>query len=293
MTDATPETASPCDTLTVAAIQMVSAPDVMTNLATAQRLIATAARDGARVVALPEYFCLMGHRDTDKLAHAEAATPPGERPDPRSPIQRMLSDAAAEHGIWVVGGTLPIAVDTRGMPAERVFNASCVFVPNGTLAARYDKLHLFRFDNGRESYDEARVLDAGQHPVAVHIDGWRIGLSICYDLRFPELYRQLMQPACDLLLVPAAFTHTTGLAHWELLLRARAVENQCYVAAPAQGGLHPNGRRTFGHSLVVDPWGTVVSCLDEGEGIVLARLERQRIAQVRQQLPALNHRRIG
>jgi nitrilase len=158
--------------------------------------------------------------------------------------------------------------------------------------ARYDKIHLFAFDNGRERYDEGRVLEAGSEAVAVDIEGWRVGLSICYDLRFPELYRCLMTPPCDLIVVPSAFTHTTGQAHWELLLRARAIENQCYVLAPAQGGLHENGRRTWGHSMLVDPWGKVLDCRPEGAGVVIGELERQRLADVRQQLPALAHRRL-
>jgi nitrilase len=168
-----------------------------------------------------------------------------------------------------------------------------VFGPDGRVAGHYDKMHLFRFDNGREQYDEGRVLAAGSTPVALELGGLRVGLSVCYDLRFPELYRALMTPPCDLIVVPAAFTYTTGLAHWELLLRARAVENQCYVLAAAQGGQHENGRRTFGHSLVADPWGEVLAVQPEGEGVVLATLDRDRLAAVRRQLPALEHRRLG
>ena len=152
-------------------------------------------------------------------------------------------------------------------------NANLVFSPRGELAARYDKMHLFAYDNGRERYDEARTLQAGRTPVAFDADGLRVGLSVCYDLRFPELYRALARPPCDLLSVPSAFTYTTGAAHWEVLLRARAIENQCYVVAAAQGGTHENGRRTFGHSLVIDPWGEVVACRrDDGEGVVIAEL---------------------
>ena len=263
----------------IAALQMVSTPSVERNLEAAQRLIAEAAGAGAKLVALPEYFCFMGHSDRDKLQLAET---PGD-----GPIQRMLGSAAREHGVWVIGGTLPL----QSREPERVLNANCVYAPDGALAARYDKMHLFRYDNGRERYDEGRVLLAGTEPVAFDAAGVRVGLSVCYDLRFPELYRRLMQPPCDLLSVPSAFTHTTGLAHWELLLRARAVENQCYVIAPAQGGTHENGRRTFGHSLVVDPWGTVVAVRAEGAGVVFAELDMERIAEVRRQLPALEHRR--
>ena len=264
----------------IAALQMVSAPSVERNLESARRLIAEAASASARLVALPEYFCFMGRSDRDKLAVAEA---PGS-----GPIQQTLAEAARAHGVWVIGGTLPL----QSREPERVLNANCVYAPDGSLAARYDKMHLFRYDNGRERYDEGRVLLAGAEPVAFDAAGLRVGLSVCYDLRFPELYRALMEPPCDLLSVPSAFTHTTGLAHWELLLRARAVENQCYVIAPAQGGVHENGRRTYGHSMVIDPWGDVLGVLPEGEGVVLADVDPERIAAVRKQLPALEHRRL-
>ena len=282
----------------IAAVQMVSTPDVERNLDAARRLIAQAAGAGVQLVVLPEYFCLMGRTDRDKLAIAEA---PGD-----GPIQAMLSNAAREHGVWLIGGTLPIATHDP-VDADRVLNSNCVYAPDGTLAARYDKIHLFRFDNGGERYDEGIAIRAGATPTSFQAgalpgtqaaaSSLRVGLSVCYDLRFPELYRALMftpgQPPCDLLSVPAAFTHTTGLAHWELLLRARAVENQCYVIAAAQGGLHENGRRTFGHSMVVDPWGKVLAMLPEGEGVVLAEIEPARIAAVRAQLPALGHRRAA
>ena len=282
----------------IAAVQMVSTPRVADNLEAARRLVAQAAREGAGLVVLPEYFCVMGRSDRDKLEVAEAA---GD-----GPIQRMLADTAREHRVWLIGGTLPIRTDDP----DRVLNSNCVFAPDGALAARYDKIHLFRFEaaggGARESYDESRAIRAGGVPTALTITPTitptiasttagappiRVGLSVCYDLRFPELYRALMNPPCDLISVPAAFTYTTGLAHWELLLRARAVENQCYVIASAQGGTHENGRRTFGHSMVVDPWGKVLAVREEGEGVVLADLDPARIAAVRQQLPALDHRR--
>lgn len=265
----------------IAAVQMVSTPDVARNLADAGRLVAQAADAGARLVALPEYFCLMGQRDDDKLAIAET--------DGDGPIQAFLAETARRHGVWLVGGTLPIRAATK----DRVRNACCVYDPEGARVARYDKIHLFAFDNGRERYDEGRVLEAGNEPVAFDAGGLRVGLSVCYDLRFPELYRALMRPAaCDLLVVPAAFTYTTGQAHWELLLRARAVENQCHVLASAQGGLHENGRRTWGHSLVADPWGELLAVHAEGEGIALADAALQRRDAVREQLPALAHRRL-
>ena len=263
----------------IAACQMVSGPDVAANLATARRLLEDAARQGAKLAALPEYFCLMGMHDSDKLALAED--------EGRGPIQAMLATAARELGMWLIGGTLPIKAAT----SERVRNSTLVFSPSGERVARYDKIHLFAFDNGRENYDEGRVLEAGSTPTAFDAGGLKVGLSVCYDLRFPELYRSYADSG--LLAVPAAFTYTTGQAHWELLLRARAVENQCYVVAPAQGGRHANGRRTWGHSMVVDPWGQVLAVLPEGEGVVTAEVDAAQLAQVRQQLPALGHRRLG
>lgn len=267
-----------------AAVQMISSPDWAENRDTAARLVAQAAAAGAQLVALPEYFCLMGRRDTDKLALAEGAG--------SGPIQTFLAEIARRHGIWLVGGTLPIQAGGASTESSRVLNRCVVYGPDGSAAGHYDKVHLFAFDNGRESYDEGRTLRAGTQPVAVQAGALRVGLSICYDLRFPELYRALMTPPCDLIVVPSAFTHTTGQAHWEVLLRARAIENQCYVLAPAQGGLHVNGRRTWGHSMLVDPWGIVVDMLEEGEGFVIGDVATQRLAEVRSQLPALAHRRL-
>ena len=267
-------------TTRIAALQMVSGPEVDANLATAGRLLAEAAAAGAQLAVLPEYFCLIGRRDTDKLAVAEAL---GD-----GPIQRFLADAARRHAMWVVGGTLPLKTDD---PA-RALNANTVWAPDGTLAAHYDKIHLFSFEQGAERYDEGRVLRAGGTPVALQAGPLRVGLSVCYDLRFPELYRALMQPPCDLLSVPSAFTVPTGRAHWELLLRARAVENQCYVVAAAQGGEHATGRRTWGHSMIVDPWGEVLAVRPEGEGVVFADVDPARLADVRTRLPALAHRRL-
>ncbi len=271
----------------IAAIQMVSTPDVARNLDAAQRLIGHAAAQGAQLIALPEYFCLMGRSDTDKLDVAEP--PLADDGTGGGPIQQALAQAARAHAIWLIGGTLPLRCDDP----QRVRNSNLVFAPNGSLAARYDKMHLFRFEAGRERYDEGRVLEPGSAPAAVQCGALRVGLSVCYDLRFPELYRALMDPPCDLIAVPSAFTYTTGSAHWELLLRARAVENQAYVIAPAQGGTHENGRRTWGHSMIVDPWGQVLGVLPEGEGIVSADLDPTRLASVRSQLPALEHRRLG
>jgi len=263
-------------TLAVAGVQMVSATDPAANRAAAAGLIARAAQGGARLVVLPEYFCLLGRRDTDKVDLREAAG--------AGPLQDFLAEQAARHGIWLIGGTVPLAT-TR---PTRVRNTCLVHGPDGRQIARYDKIHLFGFQRGAERFDESATIEAGRTPVVIDIEGWRVGLSVCYDLRFPELYRVLAP--CDLIVVPSAFTHTTGQAHWEVLLRARAIENQCYVLAPAQGGLHENGRRTWGHSLLADPWGEVLQVLPEGEGVVAGVLQRQRILEVRQSLPALAHR---
>lgn len=267
----------------VAAIQMVSGIGREANLQQAHRLLSQAAAAGAELAVLPEYFCVLGRRDTDKLALREA---PGQ-----GVIQRFLADAARELGLWIVGGTLPL----ESSEADHVINSSLAFSPDGECVARYDKIHLFYFSNGPEHYDERRVVTPGAVPTLFDLpsrDGhrWRIGLSVCYDLRFPELYRALSQQGAELLLVPSAFTRTTGSAHWEVLLRARAIENLAWVVAPAQGGTHENGRDTWGQSLIVDPWGAVVAQQALGEGVVLFELDAQQVGRCRAQLPALSHR---
>lgn len=280
----------------VAALQMVSTPRVEENLAQARALIAQAAQAGAELLALPEYFCLMGQHDKDKLRIAEPLAD-AVHPDPgTAPMQAMLAQAAREHGVWLIGGTLPIL----SHEPDRVFNTVLVFNPQGERVARYDKIHLFCFDDGQRRYDEAASLTPGSQPVSFHMqdkqgESWHIGLSVCYDLRFPELFRQLgADDALDLIVLPAAFTDTTGKAHWELLLRARAVENLCHVLAPAQGGLHENGRRTFGHSLVIEPWGQVLAMQEaEGPSVVMADLNKDHQTTLRTQLPALTHRVLG
>lgn len=264
----------------VAAIQMVSGTGVAANLDAADLLVAEAAAAGAELVALPENFALMAAHDADRLAAREQF---GD-----GPIQRRLAQAARRHGLWLVGGTLLLHADD---PA-RAFNTTLVFDPDGTCVARYDKIHLFALDHAAERHDEARVVQPGRTPVTFDLpsrDGhrWRVGLSICYDLRFPELYRRL---AADLLLVPSAFTHVTGQAHWEVLLRARAIENLAFVAAPAQGGRHDNGRRTWGDTLLVNPWGEVLARRAEGPAVVVAELDAGQLAQCRGRLPALAHR---
>jgi len=265
-------------TTTVAAVQMVSTPVVDENIATARRLIGEAAGRGAKLVTLPEYWPIMGMTDTDKVAHAEQPS--------HGPIQDFLAGQAREHGIWLVGGTLPLVSGDAG----RVLNTTLVYDPEGRHVGRYDKIHLFGFNKGAESYDEARTIVPGETVGSFEAPFGRVGLAICYDLRFPELFRAMGE--CALIIVPAAFTYTTGLAHWEVLLRARAIENQCFVLASAQGGTHRNGRRTFGHSMLIDPWGDVKDVLAEGEGVVSGAIDPAYIARVRESLPALKHRKL-
>ncbi len=260
----------------IAAVQMVSGPDVAQNLRDADRLVAEAADRGARLVALPEYFPLISGNETDKVRAREK--------EGAGPLQDFLRETALRRKVWLVGGSIPLEASVP----DKVRNSCLVFDDTGRRVARYDKIHLFGFKRGDEDYNESRSIEPGDDIVVFESPFGRVGLSICYDLRFPELYRAM--GAVDLLVVPAAFTHTTGQAHWELLLRARAVENLCYVLAAAQGGTHPSGRRTWGDSMVVDPWGTVLERLPEGPGVVAAEIDAARIAELRASLPALQHR---
>ncbi|MDR2113194.1 MAG: carbon-nitrogen hydrolase family protein [Candidatus Accumulibacter sp.] len=269
------EPAKPPKDARIAAIQMISTPRVEDNLRAAAALIAEAAAQGAELAALPEYFPIMG-RDADKFAASER--------DGNGPIQEFLAATARRHGIWLVGGSLPLAADVPG----KVRNTCLVFDPQGARAARYDKIHLFGFQKGEERYDERATIEPGRQPVTFAAPFGRVGLSICYDLRFPELFRALGE--IDLLVLPAAFTEVTGRAHWEILLRARAIENQCYVLASAQGGVHENRRETHGNSMLIDPWGEVIARHAKGEAVVAGELAHARLAEVRATLPALSHR---
>lgn len=263
----------------VAAVQMVSSTRVDDNLKVAEYWIRTASARGAELVLLPEYFCIMGQHDTDKLAEKEKAG--------NGPLQEFLAAQAREHGIWLIGGTIPVAIKDD----KRIFNTCFVYGPDGRQRARYDKIHLFGFDNGKEVFSEADTIQAGcNSPVTFQGPCGPTGLSVCYDLRFPELYRAL--GSVNLIVVPSAFTYTTGKAHWEILLRARAIENQCYVLAAAQGGKHENGRRTWGHSVLIDPWGEVIDQIPDGPGLACGVIDLDRIAQVRTSLPALTHRTL-
>ena len=254
----------------IAAIQMVSGPEVAPNLAAAERLVAAAAAAGAKLAALPENFYMIGRHERDKVAVRE--------PDGDGPIQQFLSASARKSKLWIVGGTAPICADDE----TRIRGACLVYDDTGRREARYDKTHLFHFEHGDERYDEARTLEPGNRPVAVESPFGRLALSVCYDVRFPELYRGLGE--FDVMFVPSAFTVPTGAAHWETLLRARAIENKAYLVAPAQGGAHASGRRTWGHSMIVDPWGEIVAQREEGEGVVIAEIDSERLREVRRRL---------
>jgi deaminated glutathione amidase len=262
----------------IAAIQMASGPNVRGNLQEAGRLIELAAATGARIVALPEYFAIMGMKDTDKVAACEK---PGD-----GPIQGFLSDAAKKHGIWLVGGSVPLEASVP----NKVRNSCLVYDKQGNQAARYDKIHLFNLVLGDETYLEERTIEPGDKVVTVDSPYGRIGLSICYDLRFPELYRAMGD--VDIIVVPSAFTATTGKAHWEPMIRSRAIENLAYVLAPAQGGYHVNGRETHGDSMIVDPWGVILDRLPRGSGVVVAGVNPNYQKTIRKSLPALTHRTL-
>ena len=257
---------------------MASSPHVTSNLTEAERLITLAAEQGAKIVVLPEYFCIMGVKDIDKVAVREKA---GD-----GTIQRFLARMAREHKIWLIGGTVPLV---SNFPSK-VRNSCLVYNDKGEQVARYDKIHLFGLDLGTEHYHEENTIESGDQIIVVDTPFGKIGLSVCYDLRFPELYRAMGE--VDMIVVPAAFTETTGKAHWEPLIRARAIENLCYVVASAQGGYHLSGRETHGNSMIVDPWGVILDRLPRGSGIVIANVNRDYQKSLRQSLPALKHRTI-
>ncbi|MBU3618266.1 carbon-nitrogen hydrolase family protein [Polynucleobacter sp. JS-Fieb-80-E5] len=268
--------------LKIASIQMVSTPDLQENLSTASRLISAAATVGAQLAVLPEYFCLMGLKDTDKVRARESLG--------SGPIQEQLSDIAQQNNIFLVAGTIPL----EAKDSNKVLNTTLVFNPAGEQISRYDKIHLFGFQTATERYQESETIEAGNAPgllkISIGGNNWTFGLSICYDLRFPELYRALGQVDCHI--IPAAFTYTTGKDHWEILLRARAIENQCYVLASAQGGIHQNQRRTWGNTMLIDPWGSILANLPEGEGFISGVLCKDKLNEVRSKLPALAHRKL-
>jgi deaminated glutathione amidase len=262
----------------VAGIQMASSPSVSANLIEAERLIKLAAEEGAKIVVLPEYFCIMGIHDTDKVRVREK--------EGDGPIQHFLSKMAKKHKILLIGGTVPLV---SSVP-NKVRNSCLVFNEKGKQIARYDKIHLFGLDLATEHYHEENTIEPGNEVIVVETPYGKIGLSTCYDLRFPELYRAMGE--VDMIVVPSAFTETTGKAHWETLIRARAIENLCYVIAPAQGGYHLSGRETHGNSMIVDPWGVILDRLPRGSGIVMAGVNTHYEASLRKSLPALKHKTI-
>ncbi len=262
----------------IAAIQMASGPYVAANLSEAERLIEIAVNMGAKLIALPEYFAIMGIKDTDKVAVREK--------EGSGPIQRFLAKTAKKHQVWIIGGSVPLESDNP----DKVRNACLVYDDKGKQVARYDKIHLFGFEQGQEHYQEKKTIEPGDAVVTMDTPFGKLGLSICYDLRFPELYRAMGD--VDIIAVPSAFTETTGKAHWETLIRARAIENLCYVIAPGQGGYHASGRETHGNSMIVDPWGVVQDRLPRGSGVVISSINTAYLKSLRKSLPALKHRKL-
>ena len=267
----------------VAAVQMASGPVVAANLYEAERLITRAAEAGAELVVLPENFAIMGMRESDPVAVRE--------PEGSGPIQSFLAEQARRHGIWLVGGTIPLEASVP----DKVRAACLLFDDSGRQVARYDKIHLFdvRITESAESYTESRTIEPGSGFVVVDTPFGRLGLGVCYDLRFPELFRGLFARGMEILALPAAFTAITGRAHWEVLVRARAIENFCYVVAAAQGGYHMNGRETHGDSMIVEPWGGVLDRLPRGSGVVVAEVDPERVRDIRRNFPVGEHRRIN
>ena len=266
----------------VAALQMASGPNVNANLLEAERLIVKAVDAGAKLVVLPENFAHMGHKEADKLNICEVQG--------NGPIQYFLARQAARHQIWLVGGTIPL----RARSEDKVY-ASCLLYDNqGALVARYDKIHLFDVHvvDSEEHYNESSTIEPGIGATVVDTPFGCLGLAVCYDLRFPELFRSMLDHGMEILVLPSAFTAITGKAHWELLLRARAIENLCYVVASAQGGYHASGRETHGDSMIVDPWGRILDRLPRNSGLVLAQLDLERLHHIRRQFPTIQHRHL-
>lgn len=264
----------------VAAIQMVSGDHVEQNLKSAADLIASAVATGAKIVVLPENFAALS---ADAQAKVKLAENPGE-----GPIQQFLFDQARNHGIYLVGGTIPLAAQSPG----RVRAACLIVGPDGEIRGRYDKIHLFdvALGSGKEQYNESATIEPGERICLIDTPWGKLGVAVCYDVRFPELFRQMMLQGAQIIALPSAFTATTGRAHWEILLRARAIENQCYLIAPDQGAGRTLGRQTWGHSMIVSPWGDILAELDEqGSGVATAEINLQSLDQLREKFPALEH----
>jgi nitrilase len=261
---------------------MASGPNVKANLEEAEKLIKTAVQQDAELVVLPENFAIMGLSEVDKVTVAE---PFGE-----GPIQQFLSQQASKLGVWIVGGTVPIESSVTG----KVYSACLLYNDSGEVVARYDKIHLFDvvLEDNDESYNESETIESGDDVVVVDTPFGKLGLAVCYDLRFPELFRAMADVGMDICVLPSAFTSLTGKAHWESLLRARAIENLCYVVAPDQGGYHMNGRETHGDSMIVDPWGVVLNRLPHGTGVVVSDIDLEKLRRTRKNFPALQHKRL-
>jgi predicted amidohydrolase len=270
----------------VAVVQMVSGREPALNLEAAARLVAEAAAQGAQLVVLPENFAVYNPVDLPSLAEVAG--------DTSAPFQSFLSRLAMQHDIWLVGGSIPVR-PARADSDPRVFSSCLVYGPDGELVARYDKLHLFDVDitDAQGRYRESERFRHGDSVVTFDTPFGRVGLAVCYDLRFPELFRALTDIGAEIIVLPSAFTRLTGQAHWEILVRARAIENTCYLLAAGQGGRHDARRETFGHSMVVDPWGVVIAALGEGEGVAVATLEARTLLNVRERLPSIAHRRLS
>lgn len=266
----------------LAAIQMASGPNVSANLTEAGRLISQSVDAGAELVVLPENFAFMGMNEKDKLNVGEQ--------EGKGPIQDFIATQADKHRVWIVAGTIPL----KTQDTQRVAAACLLYNERGEQQARYDKVHLFdvKIEESKETYNESETTSAGKQVVVVDTPFGRLGLSVCYDLRFPELFRRMATEGVDIIAIPSAFTAITGKAHWEVLLRARAIENMAYVIASAQGGYHVNGRETFGHSMVIDPWGRILDCLPSGSGYVIAKMDKQQLSNTRRNFPVLKHRKI-
>ena len=266
----------------VACVQMASGPNVGANLLEAERLIEEAVSQQAQLVVLPENFALMGKTEHDKIAAREQ--------DGQGPMQEFLAEQSARHDIWLVGGTIPMVARDD----NKILAACLVFDDTGRQVARYDKIHLFDVElvDSGDQYNESETIESGDEVVVIDTPFGRMGLSVCYDLRFPELFRQQLAAGMEIVVLPSAFTAITGRAHWEVLVRARAIENLCYVIAPDQGGYHLNGRETHGHSMIVDPWGTVLNSLARGPGVVCADVELERLNSARRNFPSIEHRRL-
>jgi len=266
----------------IAAVQMVSGSEVEKNLRTVNNFIKLAVEQNVQLLVLPENFACMGMKETDKLDIRE------KQDD--GPIQEFLKNAAKENGLWSVGGTIPIESGS----GERIISRCQVYNDQGQCAGFYDKMHLFdvKVPDSTERYSESDTIKSGSKVVVLDTPFGKTGLAACYDLRFPELFRQMLDQGAELLVVPSAFTELTGRAHWELLVRTRALENTCYLIAANQGGIHINGRETYGHSMIVDPWGRILNQLEKGLGLVVGEIDPERVKQIRENFPSVHHRKL-